>query len=221
LGLRSVKKSHKVEFLDEQNERNRIISHEEYENLVNALPEYAADVVKVAYWTGMRSGEIFGLTWNRVNLKKRLINLEPKDTKTKEPRTIRLNNKLMELFTRRARVRSIVHNRVFTFPRNNRPLTTIRHSFRRACQEVGIEDFRPHDLRHTFNTNMRKAGVPESVIMKMTGHRSRAMFDRYNTVSREDAQLALDKLDEYLKISKIVSKPQVLLTVKPVSARNH
>ncbi len=43
-----------------------------------------------------------------------------------------------------------------------------------------------HDLRHTFNSNMRKASVVDSVIMEMTGHSTREMFDRYNTIDKED-----------------------------------
>ena len=160
----------------------------------------------------MRAGEIFNLTWKRVSLKDRCIFLESQDTKTKEPRMICLNDTLLEVFSRRAKIRCIGHNRVFTYPRGNRPLSTIRHSFRLACEKVGIKDFRFHDLRHTFNTNMRKAGVPESVIMRMTGHKSRAMFDRYNTVDKEDAEKALQTLGKHLAISKIVPKSQISLT---------
>jgi hypothetical protein len=65
---------------------------------------------------------------------------------------------------------------------------------------------------------MGKAGVSEPAIMKMTGHRSRAMFDKYNTVDREDAQNALNKLDDFLASSKIVQKGQNALTPTSVNA---
>ena len=52
-------------------------------------------------------------------------------------------------------------------------------------------------MRHTFNTNMRKAGVPESVIMEITGHSSREMFDRYNTVDEGDTRKAVEQLEGY------------------------
>jgi integrase len=92
--------------------------------------------------------------------------------------------------------RCLGHNRVFTY--GGRPIKGIRTAFLRACRQAGLQDFRFHDLRHTFNTNMRKAGVPQSVIMKMTGHKAAAMFKRYNTVDLEDGQEACRKLDEYL-----------------------
>jgi integrase len=74
----------------------------------------------------------------------------------------------------------------------------IRTAFLKACRRTGIEDFRFHDLRHTFNTNMRKAGVDQSVIMKLTGHKTAAMFHRYNTVDTADAKEAYRKLEGFL-----------------------
>ena len=58
-----------------------------------------------------------------------------------------------------------------------------------------------HDLRHTFNTYMRKAGVAESVIMQITGHATREMFDRYNTVDEDDARVAITQLQGCLLAS--------------------
>ena len=45
---------------------------------------------------------------------------------------------------------------------------------------------------------MRKAGVPESVIMEITGHSTREMFDRYNTIDEDDTRKAVDQLEVYL-----------------------
>ncbi len=56
-----------------------------------------------------------------------------------------------------------------------------------------------HDTRHCFNTNMRKSGVPESVIMKITGHSTREMFLRYDTVDDGDTRKAVDQFEGFLK----------------------
>jgi hypothetical protein len=53
--------------------------------------------------------------------------------------------------------------------------------------------------RHTFTKDMGKAGVPESVIMQITGHATREMFDRYNTIDTEDARRAIDQLQDYFQ----------------------
>ncbi len=55
-----------------------------------------------------------------------------------------------------------------------------------------------HDLRHTFNTNMVKAGVPQSIVMKLTGHKTNAMFLRYSHLNSEQRKAAMGKLNDYL-----------------------
>ena len=62
--------------------------------------------------------------------------------------------------------------------------------------------FTLHDLRSTFNTNMRKSGVDKSVIMKITGHSTDAMFRRYNTVDQEDRTEAVRKFEGFLRDQK-------------------
>ncbi len=65
-----------------------------------------------------------------------------------------------------------------------------------------------HDLRHTFNTNARRAGIDRTVIMKLTGHKTLSMFNRYNTVDPTEGKEATLRLMEYLgkKGSKSASK---------------
>jgi integrase len=86
------------------------------------------------------------------------------------------------------------------------PVRDIRTALKRACKEAGIpygrfvkDGFIFHDLRHKFNTYMRKAGVAESVIMKITGHSTREMFDRYNSVDEDDIKGAVDQMQLFLK----------------------
>jgi integrase len=64
--------------------------------------------------------------------------------------------------------------------------TSVKRSFKTACVEAGIENFRFHDCRHTFVTNMRRAGKQDRVIMAITGHKTFTVFTRYDTVSEED-----------------------------------
>ena len=187
----------KVGRLPENNERKRILSKEELDKLVDELPQHASDIVLTAYFTGMRAGEIFDLTWDKVSLEESYIELEPEDTKTKNPRRIYFNEVVFEIFTRLDKVRYLNHKNVFTY--KGKPIKSIKTCLKNACQEVGIEDFRFHDLRHTFNTMMRKAGVPKSVIMHLTGHKTSAMFYRYNTIDEEDAKDAIRKLKEFLE----------------------
>ena len=86
-----------------------------------------------------------------------------------------------------------------------KPVRDIRDGLKDACKKAGIKygrfekgGFIFHDLRHTFNTNMRKAGVSETVIMEINGHSTREMFDRYNSIDQDDTRKALKDLEVYL-----------------------
>ena len=100
--------------------------------------------------------------------------------------------------------RSLQDNHVFMF--RGKPVSDIRTGLVKACKKAGIVygrfkkgGFILHDCRHTFNTNMRKAGVSESVIMAITGHSTREMFDRYNVVDDEDTRRAVNQLEVFFR----------------------
>jgi integrase len=190
----------KVTMLKEDNKRDRILSAEEFKQLLAQLPGYLNPIVSLAYYTGMRRGEILRLTWKRVNMQEGYLNLEPEDTKNSEPRRIYFNEILWEIFRRARKVRNLKHDYVFTY--RGKPIKEFRQGFNKALKRAGIENFHFHDMRHTFNTNMRKAGVDQTVIMKLTGHKTLSMFNRYNTVDQEDAVGAMKRLDLFLSAQK-------------------
>lgn len=150
----------------------------------------------------MRRGEILNLTWDQVDLANRVIRLEAEDTKDHEKRVVPIPNKLFEIL--RLNPSRFHGTQVSLY--NGKPISDIRTGLRSACEEAGIPygrrtpgGFTFHDLRHTYNTNMRKAGVDHSIIMKITGHSTEAMFYRYNTVDLDDGKRAIDQLQAYLK----------------------
>lgn len=202
--LRAFKKIKKM-LRKNGNARDRILGPEEYKNLKNHCSEHLKEVILVGYHTGMREGEILNLTWDKVSLDSRLISLEAADTKDNEPRDIPMSDEVYEILAdKKSRIRSAEEDgHVFLF--KNKPIKNVRKALRNACEKAKIpygrfvkDGFIFHDLRHTFNTNMRKSGVPESVIMKITGHSTREMFDRYNTIDREDTRNAVDQLESFL-----------------------
>ena len=67
----------------------------------------------------------------------------------------------------------------------------IRTGFAVACVGADIRDFRFHDLRHCFVTRMRRQGVPDRVIMAITGHQTLECFRRYDTISVDDLRQAV------------------------------
>ena len=69
---------------------------------------------------------------------------------------------------------------------------------RTACQAAGVPTRFPHDCRRTAARNLIRASVPERVAMLLTGHKTRAIFDRYNIINEQELLEAGDQLVEYL-----------------------
>ena len=179
----------------------RYITDKEFRQVLVHLPVHLQPVVLVAYYTGMRRGEILGLVWDRVNLFKGIIDLTVKDTKTQEPRHVYFEAipELREVFVEAARQRRKDRKEVFLrLDGDPVPNRYLERYMERACKKAGLEPFRFHDLRHTFNTNMVKAGVPQADVMKLTGHKTLAMFLRYHHLDREQGQAAMEKLHRHL-----------------------
>jgi len=84
---------------------------------------------------------------------------------------------------------------VFVNPTAGMPWQDIRCGFRRACVTASLTGIWFHDLRRSFVTKARRAGVPESVVMRFSGHRTRAVFDRYNVVENDVVQEAMRRIE--------------------------
>ena len=70
-------------------------------------------------------------------------------------------------------------------------------AWRKARVEAGCPGRIPHDFRRTTVRNLVRAGVPERVAMQLTGHKTRAIFERYNITSPGDLRDAARRLDTY------------------------
>jgi integrase len=171
-----------LKMLKENNVRDRVLSSEECNNLLDHSLPHLKPIIKLAYHTGMRLGEILGLTWEQMDLKDGFIMLAPEDCKTNEGRLVPLAPELTEMF--KAIPRGLPG--VPVFMRDGKPIVSIRDAFESACKRAEIDDFHFHDLRHTFVNNRRLEGHDYFRIMAATGHKTMSVFKRYNTVSRDE-----------------------------------
>lgn len=187
----------RVPLPDPQNARDRVLTEEERSKLYEAAKGHLKPVLLLAYQLGQRFGEIVGLTWDRVDLKRGFITLRSQDTKTKKPRQVPMTPDIRMTLQRLAKVRSLSTRHVFTF--RGKPIQGISRSFRTTLKDAGITDFRFHDLRHCASTNLRRAGVDTATAMKIVGHKSEKMWKRYNTIEERDLVQAALKVQKYLQ----------------------
>jgi integrase len=185
------------------NARDRVLSNNEYNKLRINLPQHSIGPVTIAYWTGMRSREILKLTWDKVDLVNRVIKLEPTDTKEKMPKRIPISKPLRSTLMQipeRGR-----QGLVFTYA--GKRVKDIRDGLKNGCQKSDIiygrfekNGFIFHDLRHTFSTNARRAGVHRNVVMSIMGHSAGDdMNFRYDTIDESDLLSAIDQIESYLE----------------------
>jgi integrase len=117
----------------------------------------------------------------------------PNVRRTEEAPTVFLTGRVREALELQPRFLKSAF--VFTNPETEKAWRDVRTMFARACKAAGLTGVWFHDLRRSFVTNARRRGVPESVVMKMSGHRTRAVFDRYNIVEEDDLREAVKRIE--------------------------
>lgn len=190
--------------LKEAPPRQGFFEPEQFNAVRRRLSEDLQVAVTIAYSYGWRRSEILTLTLAQVDLKAGTLRLEPGTTKNDEGRLAYLTPELRSLLTAQIeRVRALERElgRIipYLFPHLDRPHQGMRikdfsEGWRSACIRAGVPGMLLHDCRRTAVRNLVNAGVPERVAMKVTGHKTRSIFDRYHIVSLGDLQDATRKL---------------------------
>jgi integrase len=167
-------------------------------------------VVTFAYVTGWRiQSEVLKLTWSQVDFKAGVVRLEPGTTKSGEGRTFPFTAipelcTVMEEQKRRTEAAQRKQGRIIAavFHRNGEPVKTFYKAWRKATVAAGCPGRIPHDFRRTAVRNLVRAGVPEKTAMMMTGHKTRAVFDRYDIINEADLRAGAERLAESLAGTK-------------------
>ncbi len=210
-----------IPMLKENNVRKGFFEHAEFLSLRDALPAYLRPFVTFGYKIGWRDKEIAGLTWSNVDLENGIVTLRAGETKNGQARTVYLDDELRSIMKQQWELRKRQHKLMpYVFP--NRGCTgsivNFRKAWNEACRNIGIgygykvgidyvqewQGSLPagpifHDFRRTAVRNMVRSGIPESVAMMISGHKTRSVFDRYNIVSDADLRLAAQKQAAYLE----------------------
>ena len=170
-----LKTDPQIKLFKEAPRRIRWITYQEAETLIRELPEHLADMVRFSLATGLRESNVTGLEWTQVDLTRRTAWVHPDQAKNRRAITVPLNDSAIETVQKQVGKH---HRYVFTY--NGKRVTRINnHAWRKALHRAGIEDFRVHDLRHTWASWHVQAGTPLHALQELGGWESVEMVRRY------------------------------------------
>ena len=190
----------KVHMLTEDNVRTGFFERDEFEDVRDQLPTELQRIVEFLYCTGWRTGEVLPLEWGQIDRNAKTIRLEPGTTKNKAARVFpydvlpELADVIEAQWTERQRLAKKGTICPYVFHRSGQPIRDFKSAWKTACGRAGVPGKLRHDFRRTAVRNLVRAGVPDTVAMKLTGHKTRSVFDRYNVTSEADLREAVSKL---------------------------
>jgi integrase len=188
--------------LREDNARAGFFERGEFEAVATNLPALVADIARFAYSSGWRKGEILGLRWEMVDRAAGEVRL--RTSKNGEGRTLPLEiGELRQIVERRWAARECTTPEgvpalsEYVFHVGGRPVVDFKRSWATACKAAGVPGKLFHDLRRTAVRDLIRGEVHQAVAMQITGHKTDAIFRRYNITSDDDKREALRRLAAY------------------------
>jgi integrase len=225
------------------NTREGFFTNAEVRALIAYLPEYLKDFVLFGYLTGWRKREIVSLRWEDVEGEIiRLRGGNAKNGEGR-PVTLsgELGEMIgRRKAARQVKTEQGIMLSASIFHLNGRPVGDFKKAWASACVAANLGRFNCrvcktvvtghrcgncgtaasysgrifHDFRRTSIRNMVRAGVPERVAMSISGHKTRAIFDRYNIVNEDDLREAMQRTQQYLKETE---QKERLVAITPVA----
>ncbi|NIO20724.1 MAG: tyrosine-type recombinase/integrase [Candidatus Aenigmarchaeota archaeon] len=165
-----------VEFLPENKRRTRYLTKDEIAELLHHSPSHLRPMVTFALNTGMRSAEIFGLTWENIDTEQWIAEIP--ETKNGDSRQVPLNSEAISAMGE-------PKEEGYIFTHNGNGIKRVTKSFNRACEKAAIKDFRFHDLRHTWASYFMMGNGNLYDLMATGGWKSIDMVRRYAHLSRD------------------------------------
>lgn len=185
----------KVGMMRQAEGRVRSLTREEFARLLVELPPHLADMARFSVATGLRQANVKRLQWKQISLERRHLWVSAEQHKNGKAHAVPLNETAMDVLFR---LQTDHPTYVFTY--EGRPVEQVTtQAWRKALRRAGIENFRWHDLRHTFATWHREAGTPTHELQRLGGWKTQSMVERYAHVAPEGLQVAAGRLDTLLR----------------------
>jgi integrase len=192
---------------EKSNERTGFFPEQEVRAVISHLPADLKDFVLFAYLCGWRKGSIASLRWIDVDLDTGELNLPGQFTKNGESLKMVIEGELVEIIKRRKEERAVKTESgtkisSLVFHRDGKRVQEFRKSWSTACKLAKCPGRPFHDLRRTCARDLIRSGVNETVAMRITGHKTRSIFDRYNITDTDDLREAMVSVEKYRKTRK-------------------
>ena len=183
-----------VRMLPEPIKRVRWITRNEADRLIAVLPSHLADMVRFSLETGLRRANVTGLQWSQVDLTRRMAWIHPDQAKARKAISVPLSSVAVAVL--RGQI-GRHHTNVFTY--RGKPVHQVNtKAWHRALKRVGIENFRWHDLRHTWASWHIQEGTPLHVLQELGGWSSQEMVQKYAHLSCEHLAQWVDRRPEVM-----------------------
>lgn len=179
-------------FLKESPPRTRFLSRAEFNRLYAVASADLKPIMVFAVETGMRKEEILSLTVDALDLRRREVHLQ--ETKTNSPRRVPLSDKAIEVIAELLARPNRPQTKYLFCKTNGTRFLCNKVGFKAACERAGIEDFRFHDLRHTFASWWVQAGGDMYKLSRVLGHKQLQMTARYGHLRTDDLHSEIDRV---------------------------
>ena len=188
--------------LQEAPPRDGFVDDAAFKKLLAALPARLRPFTLFLYTTGCRTGEAKQITWDQVHLNEHVVRLTGTQTKNAAPRTLPLVDALVKMLRKEKSKRGLLF-----------PVGNFRKAWMSACIKVKLgtrvkgkengnygtySGLIPHDLRRSAVRNMIRVGVSQTVAMSISGHKTIAVFQRYDITDERDKHLAMNRIGSSL-----------------------
>jgi integrase len=184
----------KVGMMRQLDGRVRSLTREEFARLLAELPDHLADMARFSVATGLRQANVKRLQWKQISLERRHLWVAADQHKNGKAHSVPLNAAAMDVLIKRQG-----KHPTYVFTYEGKPVEQVgTKAWRAALQRAGIEDFRWHDLRHTFATWHREAGTPTYELQQLGGWKTQSMVERYAHVAPAGLQNAAHRLDVFM-----------------------
>ena len=200
--------------LAESKPRQGFIEQKQYDALaLNCSDLFMRTMLALAYSFGFRKAELLTLKVSDVNLLSGTLQL--RDSKNGEPRKVSLTGDAKNLLTACCAGKS-AEDAVFTRGKG-KAVADFRGTWDKVTLAAGVPGLLFHDLRRSAVRNMVRGGIPETVCMRISGHKTRNVFDRYNITSERDLADAARKIELSQRQAKVAETQQETQQVEPVT----